>query len=1017
MSDRKRKKELNKMSSHIVPVEIDRNSTELRDKCISTVFKDYLPYVSKAYKAKEFRKNLAPTESVACFDITKFVLEKNDNIIDKLKNVYHLIAYSDNSIALILERTKENCRISLAVGTSEYKDGQAIKTAENVRDAFLGNFPGSECDRVVAYDDKYGSVFDFLNSNLYFNNPFSSVGIVSNIASDYSEDYVSQGIEKLLDGIRPIDGAYTIVILGEALSGAKLKSKKEELYNLYTAMSPFAKRNKNWGIDEGKNWSTNWNIGLFGNAAPHNPIKGIPVIGEAGGMLGVNANFGMNKGENVSVSKGESIEITQYDISHTLEVIDKQANRLEECEALGLWNMAAYVFSLDYNLVNEVSHMYMSLTQGEESYYEKASVNVWNANAFDSDEREQNRNDILNIKTSISYLRHPQFVKKYDESVDKYQEQANYDNWPHTISCTSSISGSELTRAMCLPRKSVPGIPVIECAPFGREISSYDKHQKGDIYLGVIHHMHSDEQLPVELNSDSITSHVFVTGSTGSGKSNTVYKLLENANKNFLVVEPTKGEYRYVFGKDVHKFGTNHMMGDVLRINPFVFPKGIHVYEHIDRILEVFNVCWPMYAAMPAVLKDAFIRAYERVGWDLRTSVNSNGCIFPTFYDVVAEIDNVIELSDYSDENKGNYKGSLKTRLKSLTNGINSYIFCEDNIPDEILFDSKTIVDLSRIGSQENKALTMGVLVIKLQEYRMCRSSMKMNEGLKHITVLEEAHHLLKNAVASSSPELVGGIAAKSVEMLSNAIAEMRTYGEGFVIVDQAPGLMDKSVIRNTNTKIIMRLPDQDDRELVGRAANLNDEQIQELAKLQRGVAVIYQNEWIEPVLCHIHKFTGTSVQEVFVNRVEEERNDNSKYLRYLNSCIYDPNYLVKKSDISFVDCIEKLNVPSDLKFLMHEYISTPIKSRRGVYKKLAYRYFNIQSFLESENHLPEGKNLDECVIKHLKKNYIFMDDTDFIKTSITRQMFVQIMLEAYVEWASNPERTERIEIINSSMG
>ena len=1016
MSEKKRKKELDKITSDIVPVEVDKDSTELREKCMSSIFKDYLPYVSQAYEAKDYRAVFEPTESVASFDITKFVLEKEDNIIDKLKNVYHLLAYSNNSIALIIERTKETCRISIAVGTEEHQDGQAIKTAKNVRDAFLGNFPGSECDDVVSFDDKSGAVFDFLNSNLNYKEPFSSVGIVSNIASDYSEDFVNQGIEKLLDGIRPIEGSYTIVILGEALSGSRLKEKKEELYNLYTAMSPFAKRNKNWGIDEGKNWSRNWNVGLFGGSGPSDLLAGIPILGQG---VTLNAGVGGNRGESVGINKGESIEITQYDISHTLDVIDKQANRLEQCEALGLWNIGAYVFSLDYSLVNEVSHMYMSLTQGEESYFEKASVNIWNANAIDESEMKQNRDNILKIRKYISYLRHPEFIKKYDDSINEYDEKGNYSNWPHKISCTSSISGSELTRAMCMPHKSVPGIPVIECAPFGREISSYDKQNKGDIQLGRIHHMHTDEQLPVELNSDSITSHVFVTGSTGSGKTNTVYKLLEEAEKNFLVVEPTKGEYRHVFGKGVHKFGTNYMMGEVLRINPFVFPKGIHVYEHIDRILEVFNVCWPMYAAMPAVLKDSFIRAYEKVGWDLRTSINSNGSIFPTFYDVVAEIDNVIEASDYSDENKGNYKGSLKTRLQSLTNGINSYIFCEDNISDEILFDSKTIVDLSRIGSQENKALIMGILVIKLQEYRMCRRSTEMNEGLKHITVLEEAHHLLKNAVTSTSPEMGGGVAAKSVEMLANAIAEMRTYGEGFIIVDQAPGLLDKSVIRNTNTKIIMRLPDQEDRELVGRAANLNDDQIQELAKLQKGVAAIYQNEWIEPVLCHIYKFSGTDIQETdsFFSTTAEDKIDNSKYLRYLNSCIYDPNYLVKKSDISFIDCIEKLTMPSDLKLLMQEYIGTPVKSRRDVFKRLAYGYFNIQSFLESENHLPEGKDLGDRIIKYLRKNYIFMEDTDFIKTSVTRQLFVQIMLEAYVEWASNPERTEKIEIINSFIG
>lgn len=128
-----------------------------------------------------------------------------------------------------------------------------------------------------------------------------------------------------------------------------------------------------------------------------------------------------------------------------------------------------------------------------------------------------------------------------------------------------------------------------------------------------------------------------------------------------------------------------------------------------------------------------------------------------------------------------------------------------------------------------------------------------MNCALHHLTVLEEAHNLLKRTSvegASESSNLLG----KSVEMIANAIAEMRTYGEGFVIVDQAPGLLDMAAIRNTNTKIIMRLPDQSDRELVGKAANLNDSQIMELAKLPCGVAAIYQNEWIEPIGGH-YKF------------------------------------------------------------------------------------------------------------------------------------------------------------------
>ncbi|MCB6536246.1 hypothetical protein LI210_22360, partial [Parabacteroides distasonis] len=59
------------------------------------------------------------------------------------------------------------------------------------------------------------------------------------------------------------------------------------------------------------------------------------------------------------------------------------------------------------------------------------------------------------------------------------------------------------------------------------------------------------------------------------------------------------------------------------------------------------------------------------------------------------------------------------------------------------------------------------------------------NKELRHITVLEEAHNILKRTSTEQSAES-SNLAGKSVEMLANAIAEMRTYGEGFIIVDQS---------------------------------------------------------------------------------------------------------------------------------------------------------------------------------------------------------------------------------------
>jgi hypothetical protein len=256
---------------------------------------------------------------------------------------------------------------------------------------------------------------------------------------------------------------------------------------------------------------------------------------------------------------------------------------------------------------------------------------------------------------------------------------------------------------------------------------------------------------------------------------------------------------------------------------------------------------------MPAVLKSAAEKSYEDCGWNLKTSKNEYGDdLYPSFADLARNVAKIIDSSEYDSENKGAYKGSLITRLHSLTDGINGMIFSNDEISEKDLFDGKTIIDLSRVGSTETKSLLMGIIVLKLQEYRMSNGG--MNSSLKHLTVLEEAHNLLKRSDSAMSLD-GGNLAGKSVEMLSNAIAEMRTYGEGFIIADQAPGLLDRSVIRNTNTKIIMRLPDQDDRELVGKSANLNEQQITEIARLPLGVAAVYQNEWVQPILCKIDHY------------------------------------------------------------------------------------------------------------------------------------------------------------------
>ena len=694
----------------------------------------------------------------------------------------------------------------------------------------------------------------------------------------------------------------------------------------------------------------------------------------AGAYKGVNfgGNFGANfaRSSNVTATVGKNEGITQsftnFSIKHALNVLEEQMQRYEQSVALGMWDFAAYVLSEDINTVNNVAHSYLALTQGEKSYLSQAAVNLWRGDVLEE------KGAAKEICKYLRDLRHPLF----GINPEIVQKDHTFSAYPSVVTATTSLSGKELAYSLNFPQRSVVGLPVLQCAEFGRGIVSYTEEDQDDmIRIGQIFHMNHVEKTEADISLNSLTGHTFITGSTGSGKSNTIYQILNKAlenNKKFLVIEPAKGEYKKVFGgrEDVTVYSTNPSMSALLRINPFSFPKSIHILEHLDRLIEIFNVCWPMYAAMPAVLKNAVEKSYTDCGWNLISSTNKyDENLYPGFSDVARNIKYIVESSEYDDENKGAYKGSLLTRLQSLSTGINGLIFNANEISASKLFDQNAIVDLSRVGSTETKSLIIGMLVLKLQEYRMSLE-LPMNSELKHLTVLEEAHNILRRT-SIDQPTEGSNILGKSVEMLANAIAEMRTYGEGFVIADQSPGLMDMSVIRNTNTKIIMRLPDQSDRELVGKAAGLNDDQIIELSKLPRGVAALYQNEWIQPVLCKIDKYSPSANNYKFdVGENESILEENLVAEKTLLDCIMD-NELFQVGDRedlrelksiilrSNLDCLTKVN------FI--EYIDSEKEDGIEKLRKLLYPFLHTEEALKKAEYQTDVHEWTEHFVEELE--------------------------------------------------
>lgn len=813
-------------------------------------------------------------ENVRVYRISEMVYQKGEPITEKFTTVFNTLSTYDASVFIILDSNGFKTDFYIGVRNNEQNRDEKRSTVtlgDTLKNTLIGHFPGIKINSINRLE-----IAD-LSERIKSRRNVASVSVVADkkLEKNQNNEQFVQGLEKLalaLDGRE-----YIGIIVAQNQSQQTVEMIRKNYQEQYTRLSPLQKVQISETKSETETRSQSFfemdskqkaamlggavaslagsiggavlGGGLVGSAALANAAKnGIGAVGGAmvgGQITGQLSGFINSLAPNTQISQatssGQITTVENKEVTDLLQMLDESIKRTKEFDSYGMWNVAGYFVSNDMSAAEIAASNYRSLMNGENSGREVSAINSWRRTA-DKDE------SFSYLSTYLSRFIHPRFFYGV--------------NYPDAITDASTwISGKELGIHMGLPRSTVSGFPVIKHAEFGKEVNAYNLFGVKEtlkpeerMTLGRIFDLGKITNKSVELENKSLNMHTFITGSTGSGKSNAVYQILSEMHQDnipFLVVEPAKGEYKDVFGSwpDVNVYSTNPKVAPLININPFKFPESIHVLEHVDGLVEIFSVCWPMYDAMPAFFKDAILKSYEAVGWDLGSSTYEGDDIeYPDFEILAEQLNDLIEHSDYASDIKSNYRGALITRVKSLTVGLNKSIFMSDQTPYEKLFDENCILDISRVRSNETKALIMGLMVYMLNEYRADKKT-ENNSGLKHITVLEEAHNLLKATDGRES-----GLIGKSVEMLTQTIAEIRTYGEGFIIVDQSPSSVDIAAIKNTNTKIVLRTPEARDREVVGKSMGLNDDQLNEIAKLPGGVAVVYQNNWVTPVLTLVNK-------------------------------------------------------------------------------------------------------------------------------------------------------------------
>ena len=353
-----------------------------------------------------------------------------------------------------------------------------------------------------------------------------------------------------------------------------------------------------------------------------------------------------------------------------------------------------------------------------------------------------------------------------------------------------------------------------------------------------------------KIDMQDFTRHALIVGMTGGGKSNTSKSILCNLWKKnripFLVIESAKREYWELQNLDGYEelvlftLGSEQTGNSVrYRLNPFECFPGISLQTHIDYLLSTFKASFELYPPMPYALETAVYEVYKDRGWDIAENRNLLGLTrYPTMTDLYNKIDVVVERLGYHKEVQSNVQAALKARINSLMiGGKGAMLDTPQSMPIGELLNRPVVMELEDLGDDDTKSFVMGILMVQLYEYR--KSQMKTgSKKLQHVLLIEEAHRLLKNVPETGSEG--GNAKAKSIEFFCNMLAEIRTYGQGLMIADQLPSKLAPDTVKNTNLKIVHRIVSQDDREIIGRAMNMTDMQVQYLSVLRRGVAAVY---------------------------------------------------------------------------------------------------------------------------------------------------------------------------------
>ncbi len=834
------------------------------------------------------------------YHIEKLTFEDKAPRKEALENVISSLSIEGINFLYLITGNKKGVSFYFGVSKDLMFEKQLSLNVVDIGEDILkpnieGNFRGSIVTEVTP-DEKEDLLKDI--------NEFQRFGFIEGVPgiNEDSEDF--QGVDRLIDVMKGDD--FCLIVISKSLSNDEINTIEDNLYESYTRIAPFSKKNiqdnnsqsetkgttitKGTSEQTGENYSASETKGKSinsgeseGTSKDTNHSKSNSTNNSSsssgtseGGSESSNKSKNWGNGENESTqiskgtSKGTSTQDSKADSdsiattkgnSISIEYIEKNAQewlkyldeviipRLDYGKGKGLFITSAFLLSSNNSNIIKLGNTMKSLYSGKKGNKIPLSLHLL-------DEKKSKDkaiiNQLKNFQIPSGLISNLSKNEKISRTVlsQFFKDDVFYmGNW---------ITTNELSLIAGLPQKEVVGLLLKEEVEFGLNFNLKVK-KENRIHLGkLIQSGRELKESKVFIDKDNLDKHIFITGVTGSGKTTTCQKILIDSNIPFLVIEPAKTEYRSLLKKfnDILIFTLGKNDVAPFKLNPFEFFPHESITSRVDMIKASIEASFDMEAAIPQIIETAIYKCYEDYGWNISTNENeqfenpfADGInAFPTLENLVNKIEKVVDFQGFDARLKNDYIGSIKARLQGLLVGSKGLMLnTKRSIDFKELVTKKVILEIEEIKSGSEKSLIMGFVLINLIE--AVKSKHKEDKNFKHITLIEEAHRLLSKITYGDSSNKKQG-----VEVFSDMLAEVRKYGESLIIVDQIPNKLIPEVLKNTNTKIVHKLFAQDDKDAIGNTMALSDEQKNFLSNLETGRAILFTQGFSNPVQIQIEK-------------------------------------------------------------------------------------------------------------------------------------------------------------------